>query len=155
MRKIKASQDLLARLCDFPAMRISRAVNHQEYMIYEDWRKVESVITDLEEIVRRSPIQPDWKNYESVKVKIAELESERRNPPPAPDASDWELLSATTPESIQALATKRGIPVSDLMKSIDSSMRKFDFVINTLRRSNSEMQDLERIRREDFEASRQ
>ena len=143
MRKIRASQDLLARLSGLPAMSISRAVNHQEDLCYADWRRVEGIIADLEEIVRRSPIQPDWKNYESVKANLADLESERRNPPSPPSTEDWALLSLVqTMNDPARIATNMGCTLTELSAKIEAANARFEFAVNQMSRWSQDAKNL-------------
>jgi hypothetical protein len=94
MRKLRAPQDLIAKLSGLPPMAISRAANHQTDLTYPEWRRVEALIADLEELCRRAGIVVDWRNHEVLKAKLAELEEQRRNPPQFPTEQDYKLLRA-------------------------------------------------------------
>lgn len=96
MRKLRVPQETISRLVGFPPTMISRAANHQVDLSYPDWRRVEALIADLEEICYRAGLVVDWRNHEALKVKIAELESERQNPPQFPTEQDYKLLRAVS-----------------------------------------------------------
>ena len=84
----------IARLSGLPAMAISGAANHQADLSYVDWRRVETVIADLEELCRRCGLLVDWRDHAVSRAKLAELEAERNDPPEFPTPEDWKLLRA-------------------------------------------------------------
>jgi hypothetical protein len=128
MRKLRAPQDLIAKLSGLPAMAISRAVNHQEDLSYADWRRVEAIIADLEELVRRSGVLLDWRNHEALKAKIAELESERQSPPEFPSERDYKLLRAISAGiGFSAVAEEMGCEKDELFELLEVANKRFAY----------------------------
>jgi hypothetical protein len=131
MRKLRATQELLAKLSGLPAMAISKAANHQSDLAYIDWRRVEAVIADLEEICRRAGVLVDWRNHEVLKAKLAELEDERRNPPGLPTPEDYQLMRAigtNTGVGFVDVAQQLGCTVSDLLQMLEGANRRFAYM---------------------------
>jgi hypothetical protein len=132
MQKLRVSQELIARLLGFPPTMISRAANHQVDLSYPDWRKVEAVIADLEELVRRAGgVLLDWKNHEILKIKLAELEDERRNPPAFPSHEDYKLMQAigtNSGVSFVDVAQQMGCTVSELLKLLEDANKRFAYM---------------------------
>jgi hypothetical protein len=128
MRKLRAPQDLIARLTGLPAMAISRAANHQSDLCYADWRRVETVIADLEELCRRAGLIVDWRNHEVLKEKLAQLEDERQNPPEFPTETDWKLLRAiSSGQSFVDIATEMGCTTSQLFGLLEAANKRITY----------------------------
>jgi hypothetical protein len=154
MRKLRAPQDLIAKLSGLPAMAISRAVNHQEDLSYADWRRVEAIIADLEELVRRSGVLLDWRNHEALKVKLVELEEERRNPPEFPSERDYKLLRAISAGiGFSAVAEEMGCDKDQLFALLEVATRRFEYQITQMskwteaRKAHSDLVEKEMVDR--------
>jgi len=131
MRRLRVPQETISRLVGFPPTMISRAANHQVDLSYPDWRKVETVIADLEELVRRAGgVQLDWKNHEILKNKLAELEDERRNPPGMPTSEDFKLMQAVGKSGVGFvdIAQQMSCSVSDLLKLLEDANKRFAYM---------------------------
>jgi hypothetical protein len=134
MRKLRAPQELLAKLSGLPPMAISKASNHQSDLSYADWRRVEAVIADLEELCRRAGVLVDWRNHEVLKNKLAELEEERRNPPGMPTSEDFRLMQAVGKSGARFLdiAREMNCSVSDLLQLLEAANKRFSYQVNQL-----------------------
>jgi hypothetical protein len=136
MQKLRVSQELIARILDFPPTMISRAVNHQVDLSYADWRRTEAVIADLEELVRRAGgVLLDWKNHEVLKNKLAELEEERRNPPGMATVEDFKLMQLVGTNSgigFVDVAQQLGCTVSELFLKLEGANKRFAFQANQM-----------------------
>ena len=128
LRRLRASQELIAKLSGLPPMAISKAANHQADLSYPEWRKVEAVIADLEELVRRAGVLVDWRNHEILKAKLAELEEERLHPPEMPSVEDYKLLAAIGANSgigFVDIAQTMGCTVADLLSLLEGANKRF------------------------------
>lgn len=143
LRKIRATQDLIAKLTGISPMALSRAANHQCDLSYGDWRRVETAIADLEEIVARAGVNVDWKNHQAIKEKLADLETERASPPPLPSPEDWRLMSEVcTGRDTTAIATELSISLSDLVEKLRQADTRFQYSVHQLRQGTRDANDL-------------
>lgn len=128
MRRLRVPQETVARLVGFPPTQISRAANHQVDLTYPEWRRVEALIADLEEICHRAGLLVDWKNHEALKAKISELETERRDPPEFPTEQDYKLLRAVSAGiAFPAVAEEMGCNVDQLFNLLDTANKRFAY----------------------------
>jgi hypothetical protein len=128
MRRLRVPQETVARLVGFPPTQISRAANHQVNLTYAEWRKVETAIADLEELVRRAGVQLNWQNHEVLKAKLAELEEERVHPPAFPTPEDWKLLRAiNSNQSFMVIAQEMGCDTSQLFGLLEAANKRIAF----------------------------
>jgi transcriptional regulator with XRE-family HTH domain len=142
----------VAALTDLSAGYLSQAASGQTDLAYPDFRAVERLLDTCEALQTRAGSIPiDWRNATAVKELIRDFENELKEPPAPLTGEDWELLGATTPEAMTALAEKRGLTVQQLLATIESSLPKFDYQIRQMQKSSSEMRDLTRLTREEFE----
>ena len=133
MRRLRVPQETVARLLGFPPTQISRAANHQVDLTYPEWRRVEALIADLEEICRRAGLLVDWKNHEALKAKIAELESERQSPPEFPSERDYKLLRAISAGiGFSAVAEEMGCDKDQLFALLEVATRRFEYQITQM-----------------------
>jgi hypothetical protein len=128
MRRLRVPQETVARLLGFPPTMISRAANHQVDLAYPEWRRVEALIADLEEICRRAGLLVDWRNHEALKAKIAELESERQSPPEFPSERDYKLLRAISAGiGFSAVAEEMGCEKGELFDLLEIANKRFSY----------------------------
>jgi transcriptional regulator with XRE-family HTH domain len=150
---LRMKRSHVAALTDLSAGYLSQAASGQTDLAYPDYRAVERLLDTCESLQARAGSIPiDWRNVAVVKQLIRDYENELREPPPPLNNQDWELLGATTPEAMTALAEKRGITVQQLLATIEASLPKFDYQIRQMQKSSNEMRDLTRLTREEFEA---
>ena len=154
MRRLRVPQETVARLLGFPPTQISRAANHQVDLTYPEWRRVEALIADLEEICRRAGLLVDWKNHEALKAKIAELESERQSPPEFPSERDYKLLRAISAGiGFSAVAEEMGCDKDQLFALLEVATRRFEYQITQMskwteaRKAHSDLVEKEMVDR--------
>jgi len=141
-------------LSGISAGTMSRAKNGTDPLHGQDWLDAKNLVLDCEELARRNSVPINWTDLRAIRLELDALHAERRNPPAPPTEADYEILGATTPESLALLAEKRGIPLSVLISSIDESMKRFDFVIHGMRKSSAELRDLTTLRSQELEGRR-
>src|ERR1700678_439769 len=151
---LQLKQNDVARSTGLSDAKICRAVNRQENFDYREWKHLEEVLSDLEEISQRTQGAVNWRNGEVIRRLLVDLREERLHPPKPLDSGDFEILGATTPEAIRALAAKRGISVPELLAVIETSTRKFDYAIHQLRRGTADSAALTQILKEETESKR-
>jgi hypothetical protein len=132
-RKIRAPQNLISRLSGIPEVSLSRATNHVADLCYSDWRKIESILADLEEIVRRAGMFVDWKDGAAVQAQLDRIAAERTNPPDTPTHADYELLSLVSgSDGFVGIAANLGCTMSELLERIEGANKRFSYQINQL-----------------------
>jgi hypothetical protein len=148
---LRLRQNDVERYSGIDDTKISRIVNRQENFNYREWKHLEEVLSDLEEISQRTQGAVNWRNGEIVRRMLADLSEERLHPPKPLDSGDFEILGATTPEAIRALAAKRGISVPELLVAIEAATKKFDYTLHQLRRGTADSRALTKLLNEGAE----
>lgn len=105
------------------------------------------MISDCEEISRRSPLPVSWSDLRPVRARLEGLYTERKNPPTVSDA-DVELFRIlAVPEPASEHARRLGISTSELMNRVDGAISRLETAQRaTAGRLRAEVAQTERLR---------
>jgi hypothetical protein len=141
---------------EFSRSILSEAASGQNPLTYPSSRKIEKTLDACEVLqIRAGNFPIDWSNAIAVRTLIADYEMEQQNPPGQIQQSDWDLLSLVIASEDPSMVTSNlGISPAELLGRLEETSRRFDGVIDSIRKSNADKRALTKIVNDDLEAKR-
>jgi transcriptional regulator with XRE-family HTH domain len=122
---------------------------------YLAFKRIDRILTICEALQARTALPINWQDAPRLKAAIEEYENEQRTPPSELQRTDWDLLASVIASKDPATVTSNlGISSAELLRRLEETSRRFDGVIESIRKSNQDKGALTKIVNDELEVRR-